>query len=380
MKKRAIHILLLFTGTVLAASCVEPYQPKLSEDFKDILVIDAFLDATTRKAAVTLTHAMKLDNTQGAATESAAQVTVEEQSGSSYPLQEIQPGQYETTGLNIDFKKQYRLTVKTKDGKTYQSAYITIQQTPAIDSITWKPNDQGITLYANTHGNTALNSTGYYQWSFTETWEYTSRYYSSVIFKDGMVTLRPRELDTYYCWKTVPSTGISVGTSKKLSEDVIREFPLTRVPRGSYQLSRTYSINVQQRSLTEEGYNYWLQLQKTTENGGGLFDPLPGQVTGNFTCLNNPDEPVLGFFSGCTTDEKRLFIGIRDLPRYLQLAPPYPACAVDSIPIAVIRTIMGELYLIDSYGMGPAGYLSTARSCIDCTTMGGVTKRPEFWQ
>jgi len=385
MKKHAIPSIFLLACTWLT-SCIEPYQPKISADYPDLLVIDGGIDASSHKATVIITHSMALDNTQGPEKESAAQVTLEEQAGNTISLPEVEPGRYEADALNIDYRKQYRLTIKTHGGKSYQSAYVQVMQTPPIDSISWKPTVDGatldgITIYANTHGSPDLNSKGYYQWNFIETWEYTSRYYSGLLFDDGVVTYRPMELDISRCWKTVPSTVITVGSSKKLSSDVIQEFPVVAVPKASYQLSRTYSILVQQRSLTEEGYNYWQQLQKTTQNVGGLFDPLPAQVTGNFTCLTDPEEPVLGFFGGSTVDEKRIFIRVRDLPRALQLSAPYPYCSIDSLPITTVQAWRGELYLLDSYGLiVPIGYLSTSRSCVDCTVQGGVTKKPDFWE
>jgi len=380
MKKHAIPCIILLACTWLA-SCIEPYQPKLSEDYPDLLVIDGSIDASHHSATVIITHSMALGNTQGPEKETAAQVTLEEQSGSSVALTEGEPGHYLATGLSIDYLKSYRLTIKTKAGKSYQSAYVQVMQTPPIDSISWKPTSEGITIYANTHGRPDLNSKGYYLWNFIETWEYTSRYYSNLLFNDGVVSYRPPELDISHCWKTVPSTVISVGSTHKLSADILQEFPLIAVPKASYQLSRTYSVLVQQRSLTEEGYTYWQQLKKTTQNVGSLFDPLPAQVTGNFTCLTDPEEPVLGFFAGSTADEQRIYVHVRDLPRSLQLPAPWPFCPIDSLPITTVLNSRGTLYLIDSYGRAaPEGYLSASRDCVDCTVQGGVTKKPDFWE
>lgn len=380
MKKHAIHSIFFLAGTLLV-SCIEPYQPKISEDYPDLLVIDGTIDASGNKAVVILTHSMALDNTQGPEKETAAQVVLEEQGENPITLTETESGHYEATGLNINYNNPYRLTIKTQDNKSYQSAYEKIQQTPPIDSISWKPTTEGITIYANTHPPAGTTSSGYYQWSFTETWEYTARYYSYVIMENGVIRERTPAEDYYRCWKTVPSTQISITSSKKLSNDIIREFPITVVPKASYQLSNTYSIIVQQRSLTEEGYNYWLQLQKTTQNVGGLFDPLPAQVTGNFTCLTDPEEPVLGYFSGSTIREQRIYVRVRDLPRSLQLAAPYPFCSLDSIPIAELAHFGDNAYLIGPYGMAqPAGYVATQRACIDCRVQGGVVTKPDFWE
>jgi hypothetical protein len=375
--------LVFLAGTVLT-SCIEPYQPKISESYPDLLVIDGTIDATNNKAIVILTHSMALDSKQEPDKETAAQVILEKQGGDPTTLTETETGHYETTDMSINYDTPYRLTVKTHSGKVYQSSYVHVVQTPPIDSISWKPTEDGITIYANTHPPAGTTSSGYYQWNFTETWEYTSMYDSYLVMENGVVHDRTPAEDIYRCWKTVSSTQIIVTSSQKLSADVIREFPLTVVPKASYQLSNTYTINVWQRSLTEEAYNYWLQLQKTTQNVGGLFDPLPAQVTGNFTCLTDPEEAVLGFFSGSTVREQRIYIRVRDLPRALQLSAPYPFCSIDSLPFdqdGEFKHYGANLSLISAYGLGrPLGYLATQRACIDCTVQGGITTKPDFWE
>jgi len=381
MTKHTIHSTILLAGIMLA-SCIEPYQPRLSENYPDILVIDGGIDASHNKATVMLSHSMALDDTDGPALETAAQVTLEEQAGGTITLSEVETGRYEAS-LNIDYNKAYRLTIKTRGGKTYQSAYVPVQQTPALDSISWVPTADGVTVYANTHAAPGHPTSGYYQWNFIQSWEYTAYYFSTLVMKDGKIYQRPASEDIYRCWRTVPSTRIVIGTSRKLSADVIREFPLINVPKRSYQLSNTYTIIVEQRSITEEAYNYWLQLQKTTENVGGLFDPLPAQVTGNFTCLTDTDEPVLGYFAGSTVSEQRIFIHARDLPPYLQLNAPFPFCPVDSLPLQDGKLVhVGDnMPLIGSYGrVTIEGYTATTRECIDCTVQGGVTTKPDFWE
>jgi len=347
------------------------------------LVVDGTIINGADSTIIRISRTQLLDQNPATKGERNATVTLEDADNNTlyYLLQLNEQGEYATAGINLDQSKTYHLRINTANGSQYISADMDVKQSPPIDSISWKPTSEGITIYANTHGRPDLNSKGYYLWNFIETWEYTSRYYSSLLLENGVVIYRPADKDISHCWKTVPSTIITVGSTQKLSSDVMREFPLIAVPKASYQLSRTYSILVRQRSLTEEGYAYWQQLQKTTQNVGGLFDPLPAQVTGNFTCLTDPSEPVLGFFSGSTIDEKRIFIRVRDLPRSLQLSAPYPYCSIDSLPIASVEGSHANLYLIDSYGLAaPVGYLSTSRECVDCTVQGGVTTKPDFWE
>src|SRR5699024_5022852 len=115
---------------------------------------------------------------------------------------------------------------------------------------------------------------------------------------------RPQEDQLYRCWYNDNSSKILIGTSREFTSNVIQNATLISIPVESIKISLRYSINVQQIALTEEAYTYWLGLYKTTENVGGLFDPMPAQVIGNISGLSDPNETVVGFFSGATISEK----------------------------------------------------------------------------
>jgi hypothetical protein len=141
---------------------------------------------------------------------------------------------------------------------------------------------------------------------------------------------------------------------------------------------------VKQVALSEEGYNYWLNLYKTTENVGGLFDPMPGQVIGNIVNVQDPSEIVVGFFSAATVQEQRIFIDKDDLPeRYSTYLSPQ--CLIDSIMLEDLRKYPDTKLLISTiYSQGGfpvlLGYTSTENSCIDCRTYGGgKLEKPDFW-
>ncbi len=48
------------------------------------------------------------------------------------------------------------------------------------------------------------------------------------------------------------------------------------------------------------------------ENAGTLFDPTPTAIPGNIYCIDNPEEPVLGYFEASGVSTRRVFIN-RDL-------------------------------------------------------------------
>jgi hypothetical protein len=144
---------------------------------------------------------------------------------------------------------------------------------------------------------------------------------------------------------------------------------------------------VQQEAMTESAYNYWKMVRETTETLGGLFDSTPGAAVGNIRCITNPDEPVIGFFSSGSIEEKRSFISRADLPsafvKYVA-----PDCEIDSIGIQDmensrdINGILAPTYFIGaSHAPILNGYIYTTDYCSDCRVyLGGVTKRPDFWE
>ena len=371
----SLRQIIIFIVTILFG-CVEPYNPPAIEELVDLMVVDGFIDASANTADVRLSRATPLAETGAGAPEQFATVTIEDDEGNSSPLTEIQPGNYVLSHGDFSFSNKYRVVIVSQNSKNYHSDFIQLTRTPVIDSVNWKPGFQhrGIDVYVNTHDD--LNRTHYYQWTFQETWEYTSTYPTAFRIKDGVVL--PIEVNLYHCWSSDPSTEILIGSTVQLSADVIREFRLLSIPVPSLRLSYRYSMLVKQRALSKEAYDFYFQLKKSTENLGGLFDPMPAQVLGNMHS-DNPDEPVLGYFSGGEITAKRIFIALADLPRELIDLPRY-SCPVDSITVDEIRTT-SDIVLINSYGPREILGYTTAydRNCMDCRDEGGSITRPDFW-
>jgi hypothetical protein len=363
---------------LIVAGCVELYNPPVVQQDTHYLVVDGYLNSGEGIINVTLSRTQPLYSTEPPPPELNAMVTLEDEQGSVYPLHEQGKGLYTGSNLTVSTAKKYRMHIRTSDKEDFFSQYINIKPSPVVDSVFWMPESDGIFIYVNT-GDPSGN-TRYYKWKFTETWEYNSTFGSGLKITDTGVVIRPPDEYIYTCWRTLQSAGIMVGSSSKLQEDVIRNFPLLFLPKGSVKLSKKYSINVQQQALTEEAYNYWLQLEQTTEKLGGLFDPMPSQISGNFYNSTDPTQPVLGFFSAGDVQEKRMFVSFIDLPNHLQRTP-FSDCVMDSILMKDIGDYGPGTLLIDTYGVPtPEGYLTSANSCIDCRYHSGTTVKPLFWK
>jgi hypothetical protein len=379
---KALRYSMLVSLMAVANACIEPFQPPVSDEDVRFLVVDAYLNSSDGTASAKLSRTLPVASPEVIPQESGALVSIEDENGIKYPLIESANGQYSGSVSNISLTKQYRLLIQTLNGTQYSSDFIDLQQTPPIDSITFSFVGDGLDLEVNTHDPSG--EARYFRWAWTETYEYNSTFSSIYMFTPNEIVYRPVTEQIYVCWKTNPSTNLLIGSTDRFEESVVSKFPIAFIPRSSIKFSRKYSILVQQQTLTAEGYNYWSNLKKSTEQLGGLFDPLPSEVRGNIYSTTNPSENVIGFFSGGSTEEKRLFL----LPRQLPIGMGHfnssnPSCERDTILLADIPSTDRTTLLIDGVyppGQMLTGYTTSQRSCIDCRYLGGVTQRPDFWE
>ncbi|MBA4054026.1 MAG: hypothetical protein C0490_04875, partial [Marivirga sp.] len=374
---------------VILSACLEPYPPPESVLDLEILVVDGFLNSTDGSATVRLSHAVPLSSDVTFEPEANATVRIHADNGDSFMLTLQDSGRYFAAGLQIVPTLKYQLRIRTSDDKEYISDYIEIKQSPEIDSVIWKPGETGLEILVNTHDNTG--NTRYYRWDYLETWEYHSPATSAFKLVDNEVVFRSPEDYLHKCWNTVPSTKILIGSSFRLAEDLIRDFPLISLPQFSDKISVQYSVLVKQRALSKIEFEFWSDLQKVTEGVGSLFDSQPYEIKGNIHNASDPSIPVVGFFSGGSVMEERIFIDYRDLPANLRLRP-YKYCVMDTA--CLIRTpstfypciidvpsltanslLVGELH----EGSTLWGYTFTTPRCADCRIAGGTLTKPAFW-
>jgi len=376
MKTIQWFILLLMLG-----GCKDKYDAPVRTIASGYLVVEGFINAGNGSTNFTLSRTTGLDS-PGIIPEFGAQVNVESGNGDLYPLSEAGDGKYSIDQLAVDFSLQYRLRIKTRDGKEYQSDFSSPALAIPIDSLSWKPVDGGVWIYVTTHDPT--NNSRYYQWKFDETWEYASRYNSSLVYL-GAGQFRPRTQREaiHICYMYDTSNTINIGSTAKLSQDLMFEYPLNFISYSTMnKLARKYTILVKQRVLTKEWYEWEERLKKNTEQLGSIFDAQPSDISGNIHCISNPGEQVIGYV-GCTSEtEKRIFISRTELPQ-TYVSTGYEQCLEDTVRdhIANYFDGAGVLPISTLYSNGfIAGYLASTEFCVDCQVMGGVLTKPPFWQ
>ena len=235
----------ILPGLLLLAyiACKKPFNPHLTAVSTNFLAVDGpIISGDSTFISLSRTTALT-DTTQNKA-ELKAIVSVEDDQGKLYPLTETGNGIYILGVTNFSTARQYRLDIKTTDGKIYQSDFVPMKVTPQIDSIYFNQNsDATVLFYVNTHD--ATNNTRYYRWDYKETWEYNSYYgatqdtlpYINYNYVSPNLTAQNPPLYVGACYTADKSNEIVVGSSAKLANDVISNQQVGGIAANSQKIS-----------------------------------------------------------------------------------------------------------------------------------------------
>ncbi|HMG90979.1 MAG TPA: DUF4249 domain-containing protein, partial [Chryseolinea sp.] len=349
-------------------------------------VIDGFLipnDTTEIK----LSRTNPIYSSEGFEPETNALVEIEANDGTRYQLTEKISGTYVMPPLNLDPAREYRLHVRTGDTEEYASEFVGIKNTHQIDSVTFQEIAEGDALEFYVYSHDPEGKTRYYLWTYDETFEYVSGGPSRYYHENGQVIARKLATELYNCWKTNETNDTYITSTSQLSEDIVYDFPLYKVPQLSLKLYFAYSVLVKQIALTEGAYAYWSSIKTNSEELGSLSDPIPAQPFTNITCLTNPSVPVIGYFTASTLVTKRLFLTRQQIkgPSTPYEETGYEDCEVELILLEDIseENLRGKLIYDREYDLITQeflGYIVLSEYCLDCRKRGGVNVKPDFWK
>jgi Domain of unknown function (DUF4249) len=368
--------------------------------------VEGAINSGSDSTVITISRTVNVDSVSYKP-ELHAILTVQGDNNTSYPLTEMGKGKYGCSGLNLDNARRYRLSIKTANNAMYLSAFLPVLNSPPIDSVSFDIKGAlavpGVNVYVTTHDPSG--KVLYYRWEFVETWLFHSNY-PSEFYSNGDTVLERNLLtdNITNCWGNEASDAILLGSSAKLSQDIIYKMPLTSIVSTSEKVEDEYSIVVRQYALTPDAYNFYTSIKKNTESLGSIFDAQPSEINGNIECTTNPMEPVIGYIGVGSTASKRIFITTQQLPSWntipyytncklefdWQATPPQKCCYFDAGGYSQVDEYIN--YNIGHYSNpfipittlrdtpdGPViGYTASTRPCVDCT-LRGTNKKPAFW-
>jgi hypothetical protein len=380
----APRLIAILVSLDVAYGCKQPYVSPYKNPVTGYLVVEGYISGNS-VTQFSLTRTIPLPGDSTLPTVDGATVQVEGSDNSTYPLTDTGSGSYTSIDtLNLNPQLQYRLDIQTTDGEHYRSAFVQYKSTPPIDSVSWVENgDNSVNIYVNTHDPT--NNTRYYQWSYVQTYQYTSADQSGYMY-DGAtippsIVNRPAVDQIYNCWITSHSTNVIIDNTTKLASDVVYLMPLVSLPPNSQQVSVLYSLLVKQYALTADGFNFLSLMQSNTESLGSVFDAQPTQLSSNITDLTNPGETVIGWISAGTEQSVRLWISRTQVFSNYNYKCPGDNFFVANTQMNINGLFSTFLYIPIYFGNagGINGYESNFGDCLDCRYQGGTTVEPSFW-
>lgn len=370
---------------ILISGCLEPFNADVPDEDLNLLVVEGYINAGSGVTRIALSRISPLSQGDEILHERNAEVRIESEDNESYLLTETDAGIYLSDTLELPTDKQYQLLIKCSNGKEYASELQSVKITPPIDSLHWEWRDQ-LYIYANSHDNQSV--THYYTWTYYEDWLIKSQYESLIFYNSGSNSIEARfpaaALKLFHCWKKATSGELILASSRSLATDAIK-YPVASIPNSSEKLQEEYGIFVNQRTMTEEEYNYLMLIKKNSQQTGSFFDPMPSQLFGNIHQVNDPKETVIGYIGSYTTERNHLFISKSDVP----VIPLQQKCPETDFEYTEenLRAFLSDPLVLLPYQVyyedgdsveNKRRVLAYPAYCMDCRLLGGTNINPNW--
>ncbi|MFT3793368.1 DUF4249 domain-containing protein [Flavobacterium sp.] len=396
------NIFFLVCCCLTLVGCTDPYALQ-TNNFESALVVEGTVTNELKTQEIRITRTFRLEETK-AAVESDAVVYVTDSDGVEYEFVENGEKYTSVEPFQALAGKSYRLTIITREGKTYRSTPETLTTVNPIQElkaavVTNSQGERGVEIRTNSFDPN--NTSKYYRYEYEETYKIiapTWSEFSLVLVPPPTpgppstygVTIVPREnLDTKICYSTKKSDDIILTSTNELSEDRV-DFPVRFISDQSYIISHRYSILVRQYVQNLAAYTFYKTLKEVSSSGGNILSQnQPGFFYGNLKSVDNPDEKIIGFFEVASVSSKRIFFNYADLFPGEDLPPYVVECGTSTYLFcfgpgnpqcrgAAVVSGLQTQSLIYVSGDEPS-YVMSAAPCGDCTLFSSNVI-PPFWE
>lgn len=401
MSKKLLYISIL-TISIAITSCIEVFYDYENSDYESLLVIDGKIITNSVYQYVKISRATSPAYPTHKA-EYNCQVQAEDKDGNTFIFYENSDQgagvyQAEIPAAYLYFGNKFKLYVKTKEGTEYESDFNELLPAADIDSIFYTlelnshVNELGETVDGvQFHLNMPIEDgySKYYRIMVNEAWEYhasfpITKYYA--INESYSLTLfsGAEDYSKNVCYKSADLKEIILVNNAYVSDVNQKTVPLHFVTNETQRLLYRYSILVTQYSLTKEEYDYWETLKEIAQKEDGLFGSQPVNALGNFSCITDPKEKVLGFFSVSDYSTKRVYIdNVPGLPiSSSDFTCEKQKVTSDAFAFTLAHLTRNELpyYVPENPSNDPTGIYTAYQSCFDCSMAGGQFEIFEFWK
>lgn len=373
-----VALFLLVFGSL--HSCKDPFTPDIKFTETNFLVVEGYINVGTDVVTtIHLSRTVPPDEVLAEPSpEEGASVLIEDDLNTTYALTEFEPGVYISDSLSLPLDREYRIRIFSNDESEYVSEFVIPLQTPAIDSVTWIRDGNGVDINVTTHD--PQGSIQYYQWDYEEIWELRSPFFSFYHYDLINAELVPRPeqqiLNMKKCWARATPSDIKTLSIQGLSS-TSASLTLIKIPLFDEKLGENYTVLVRQHALTQPAHNYLEVIRKNTNEVGTFFDPQPSQLIGNISARSS-NEPVVGYMGAYTTSEQRIYISNDDVPGWgfdlgcMQMS-------VSAHPDSLGKYFASGMLTPITYNEPRTAVFATWFNCANCLTRGGDNNKPDFW-
>lgn len=268
----------------------------------------------------------------------ASRVVITDDQGLTEELIEVEPGIFNTTTLQGVIGRSYQIHIETKDGATYESIPDKLYPVGTLDSLYFEyassasDDSPQYNFYVDSH---LFDQDSYVRWKVTNTYFIETRPdlhveldkrtggESAAPFKcSGVVVINHfeeqflrsiGECTCCSCWIVESEKKPLVNDGQFVADGYIKKQYIGTVPVNYATFNDKLVVDVDQMSLSKNGYQFWKTLQTQIESNESLFQPLYGTLPTNILDKDGKKK-AHGFFFAIAEKKKRVIIRKEDLP------------------------------------------------------------------
>ncbi|SOD79638.1 DUF4249 domain-containing protein [Spirosoma fluviale] len=294
--------------SLLAVSCVEPYDPQLKGGSKYPVFEGTLTDAPgPYRFALTLSAGYNNQESVFDERVKGATMTLSDDRNRRTIFLDDGRGNFSSpTDFRGEPGRTYTLTI-TYQELTYRSDPELLRPVAPIDTVYTRfqsipgSNINGeFRVFVDVNDPAAEEN--YYQWD----WIHYEKADNCLLFRPSGTNVTYAQRCCSDCWDISRSAGQILLASDRLVNG--RRLSGQRVAAAPNDDISPFYLRIGQQSLSREAYQYWLAIQNLTGNVGSVFDVPPATLAGNLRNTNTTGPPLLGYFQVSARREKIVYI------------------------------------------------------------------------
>ena len=141
------------------------------------------------------------------------------------------------------------------------------------------------------------------------------------------------------------------------------------------RLSDLYANEIEQYSINQDVYDYYLAIARLNQQTGTLFDSLPYEISSNIANPEDPDELVIGFFETASINRSIFTIRGNEHPVGVNGDQPYFEFCILYTFTTDSAYLYGYTMLIQEPQSQFEPYIFMKPECVDCNNFGSEDLR-----